>query len=149
MWFRSKPDPAVDDDDGPEILDPVSYDLETVDPENVEQPRLLITALGASGDALEASITSACSIARLDGRTPIVVCSDLPVRFLVAAEVPVEMLPRAKDLALLNRFEFEQYLTRRWEIVRGKWQISEVINLAEGFETFLGHQLSEIAEAAR
>lgn len=139
-FFRKppeRPDPS-------EIGPTEEYVAYRVDPDIALQEdgvRLLITVLGSTSAGIEATIRSACSVAIADGRFPIVVCTDVSTSFLVQAQTPIELLPRAQDLSGLNRAEYAYYLEQRWKILLGKWNIAEMINLSSKFEDFLEAQL--------
>lgn len=144
-WKRQRSDPPEPPVDPKEVSDPVFYRLDTTDPEIADRPRTLVTALGNGGSQVSAMILSACNIARQNGRYPIVVCTDMPTRFLVDSTTPVELLPRAQDLPNLSLAEFSQYLAKRWEILCGKWGITEIVDLADEFEEYLTAQTRVVA----
>jgi hypothetical protein len=103
-------------------------------------PRILVTSFGQSSAA---TIDATCAIAIQDGMYPIVVATDLSTDFLVNAPMPVETLPHAADMWRLTAAEYEQYVQRRWTIIMGKWQATEIIDLALDFAEFLEQQLRQ------
>ena len=99
-------------------------------------PRCLVTALGPDLENRETVLAALVPRLKAEGRRPVICATDLALPFLVDCPAAVELLPRRRDLAVLDPAEYDGYLCARWELVLAKWQITEEITLGQDFDSF-------------
>ena len=99
--------------------------------------RVAITTFGLSWSDAEPLLAPVQKRVLKQKRVPLFILTHVAPRWLADPENLAEYLPPRAGLPALDGREWAQWASRRWEILRAKWDIRSEITLGQSFDLFL------------
>lgn len=138
-----QPGPATaagDDPTAAAVKEPYSIRLAFSDAAADGQARCLISFLGPLEEHGADMIDAAVESARDAGQVPVAVICELRPDLATTRDYPIDFLPMRAHVPILDRWSYDRYVRRRWDIMLLKWDCSHHIQLGVDLDEFIAAQ---------